>query len=129
MQPQLGLSDAAFQAECRGWDVSDALLVDPGLWAAYAALLRADFSLFDQYACARPGGGPPFDFPVTAFHAARDRKVTPLMVAAWRAFTSGPFRQAAVDGHHLFVLATGDQRKAKEAWFTEVVADLAALKL
>jgi surfactin synthase thioesterase subunit len=36
------------QEECRGWDVNE-VVFSPGLWPTYHALMRADFTLFDEY--------------------------------------------------------------------------------
>ena len=83
-------------------------------------------SLFDQYVFGR-AAQPPFSFPITAFHAAADKKVTAPMVARWAELTSGAFVALPVQGHHLFVMATGDQRPAKEAWLTAIVHQLAQL--
>ena len=123
---QRGLADEAFKAECRSWDVSEALFADAGLWAQYVALLRADFTLFDEYDFRRAGEAR-FTFPVLAFHAEADRKVSAALVARWACFTSGSFSTKAIHGHHLFVMAMGEQRAAKEAWLTAVVADLQVL--
>ena len=127
-QQQRGLADEAFKTECRGWDVSEALFADAGLWAQYVALLRADFALFDEYEW-RHAGQPRFTFPVLAFHAEADRKVSAELVARWANFTSGDFSTKAIHGHHLFVMAMGEQRAAKEAWLTAIVAELQALSL
>ena len=123
-QPQRSLDDDGFKAECRGWDVSDALLADARMWSAYVALMRADFALFDEYAFRRHGEAP-FTFPLRVFFATRDRKVTRPMVEQWAAFTTSDFAVHPIQGHHLFILATGDQRTAKEAWLAHVVDGLA----
>jgi surfactin synthase thioesterase subunit len=125
-QAQRGLADDAFKTECRGWDVSEALFADAGLWAQYVALLRADFSLFDEYVFRRAGEAP-FAFPLLAFHASSDRKVSPALVACWAAVTTGAFSSKAIAGHHLFVMGVGEQRAAKEAWLSAIVADLRGL--
>ena len=36
------------QEECRGWDVNEVVFT-PALWPTYQALMRADFTLFDEY--------------------------------------------------------------------------------
>ncbi len=125
-QQQRVLGDEAFKDECRSWDVSDALLKDAGMWAQYVALLRADFTLFDEYAFRRAGEAR-FTFPVLAFHAEADRKVSAALVERWAGFTSGAFSTKAIRGHHLFVMAMGEQRAAKEAWLSAIVTELQAL--
>lgn len=92
------------------------------MWAQYVALMRADFKLFDEYECCRLAR---FDFPILAFHAVKDRRVTPQHVQRWAAFTSGAFATREVSGHHLFVMGMGEQRSAKEAWLSGIVAELA----
>ena len=125
---QRGLDDTAFKAECREWDVSEALFADAALWAQYVALLRADFSLFDEYE-HRHAGEPPFAVPITAFHAHKDRKVSPALVARWAGVTRGAFRASGIEGHHLFVMGVGEQRAAKEQWLAAVVAELRQLQV
>jgi surfactin synthase thioesterase subunit len=126
LQPQRGLSDAAFKLECQGWDVSDALLKDDKIWAQYVALMRADFRLFDEYNFGH-ASAPPFDFPITAFVAEADRKVSRGLVEGWARFTSAGFALHSIKGNHLFVLATGTQRDAKDAWLQRVVAEMRQL--
>ena len=36
------------QDECRGWDVNE-IVFSPAMWPVYHALMRADFTLFDEY--------------------------------------------------------------------------------
>jgi surfactin synthase thioesterase subunit len=122
------LDDAAFKVECRGWDVSDALLKDAGMWANYVGLMRADFKLFDEYAFGRVDA-PPFAFPITAFVATHDKKVSAQLVKGWSRFTSAGFEMHELSGHHLFVLAMGDQRDVKHAWLAAVVAELKLVRL
>ena len=43
------------QEECRGWDVNE-VVFSPDLWGTYHALMRADFSLFDEYVFTHAGG-------------------------------------------------------------------------
>ena len=106
--------------------MSEALFADAGLWAQYVALLRADFTLFDEYTFRR-AGEPRFTFPMLTFHAEADRKVSASLVARWAALTSGSFSTKAIRGHHLFVMAMGEQRAAKEAWLSAIANELQAL--
>jgi len=93
------------------------------MWSTYVALMRGDFTLFDEYVFARAGEAP-FTFPIDAFFAEKDRKVTRAMVEQWRTFTNHRFSVHPIRGHHLFVLATCDQRAAKEQWLTAIVDGL-----
>jgi len=36
------------QDECRGWDVNE-IVFGPAMWPTYHSLMRADFTLFDEY--------------------------------------------------------------------------------
>lgn len=45
------------QDECRGWDVNEVVFT-PALWPIYQALMRADFTLFDEYEFCGIGAGP-----------------------------------------------------------------------
>ena len=40
--------DAHWQDECRGWDINE-LVFSSGMWPTYQPLLRADFTIFDEY--------------------------------------------------------------------------------
>ena len=42
------MSVAELQEECKLWDVNQVVLRED-VWATFEPLLRADFSLFDQY--------------------------------------------------------------------------------
>ena len=106
--------------------MSEALFADAGLWAQYVALLRADFALFDEYTFRRAGEAR-FAFPMLAFHAEADRKVSAAMVARWAKLTTGSFSTKAIRGHHLFVMAMGEQRAAKEAWLSAIATELQSL--
>ena len=122
------LGEDAFRAEAAGWDVSDQLLSDAGMWAAYSPLMRADFRLFDDF-CFHRAGEPPLPVPITAFWATRDRRVTEAMVRQWGHLSSerGGVRVALpIEGHHLFVLGVGQhQKEAKDAWHAALVQQLA----
>ncbi len=48
------MSVAQLQAECRLWDVNE-VVFRPDVWPTFEPLLRADFSLFDQYTFAPEG--------------------------------------------------------------------------
>ena len=121
---QADLGDDDFKDEARGWDVND-VVFSATMWAQFGGLMRADFRLFDEYEYAR-AGAEPFDFPVTAFSATRDRKVTRAMVEGWQAFTSGEFGVIDIEGHHLLPLGQGAMKAAKLEWFRKIEAALRA---
>jgi len=47
-KPNKEMSVAQLQAECRLWDVNE-VVFRPDVWPTFEPLLRADFSLYDQY--------------------------------------------------------------------------------
>ncbi|KAK9842072.1 hypothetical protein WJX81_007166 [Elliptochloris bilobata] len=118
---QRGLSEAEFMEECRGWDVNEVVFT-PALWPTYQSLMRADFTLFDEYEF-RGAGSPPFSFPITVFHGDGDRRITEAHVRGWARFTTGAFACRRMRGHHLWPL----QRSEKAAWLQAVVDEMAAL--
>jgi medium-chain acyl-[acyl-carrier-protein] hydrolase len=118
-------TDAAFQQECRGWDVNEVVFGE-GMWGVYKGLMRGDFSCFDQYRYGRDAE-PPLGVPITSFYARRDQKVTAAMVAGWQRI-SGPgcdddFEHLPIEGHHLFPY----DPTAKAAWMKQIVERLQAL--
>mmetsp|Transcript_11428 Transcript_11428/g.70176 ORF Transcript_11428/g.70176 Transcript_11428/m.70176 type:complete len:356 (-) Transcript_11428:19-1086(-) len=115
------LSEGEFKDEARGWDVNE--MVFTQLWETYQPIMRADFSLFDQYDYQREGE-PPFSFPMTTYFATRDRRITSSMVEGWQAFTDGAFELVQVEGHHLYPLGLDEQKPAKTFWLSHVVARL-----
>lgn len=44
------------QEECREWDVNE-VVFSAALWPTYHALMRADFTLFDEYDFTHAGKG------------------------------------------------------------------------
>lgn len=55
-KPNKEMSMAQLQAECRLWDVNE-VVFRPDVWPTFEPLLRADFSLFDQYTHGPEGKG------------------------------------------------------------------------
>lgn len=47
-KPNREMGTAQLQAECKLWDVNEAVF-HPSVWPTFEPLLRADFTLFDQY--------------------------------------------------------------------------------
>eukprot|EP01043_Picozoa_sp_COSAG02_P096118 COSAG02_NODE_32431_length_516_cov_1.095923_1_plen_109_part_01 len=74
-------TDAAFQQECRGWDVNE-VVFSAGMWGMYKDLMRADFCCFDEYQYNHAADAP-LGVPMTTFYATKDKKITPAMVQGW----------------------------------------------
>ena len=92
------------------------------MWGTYQPLLRADFTLFDEYRHGHAGTAP-FSLPITAFWGRRDRRITSDMVHGWRRFTAAEFQCHCIEGNHLWP----QDRDAKAAWLTEVVNGIGRL--
>lgn len=116
---QRTLDEPQFKEECRGWDVNE-LVFSPAMWGTYHPLMRADFTLFDEY-CHTHKGEPPFDFPLTCFWGSRDRRITKDMVQGWSKFTTGAFSLSRVEGNHLWPL----DKEPKGAWLAVIASGLA----
>jgi medium-chain acyl-[acyl-carrier-protein] hydrolase len=120
---QRSLHEEAFKDECREWDISEVVFSE-AMWGMYQPLLRADFTMFDEYPedQERRASWPAFDFPIQAFWGTKDRRVTEEMVMGWANVTSGSFRIERVDGNHLWPL----DLKAKKVWLERIVSRLSS---
>ena len=115
-------TDAAFQQECRGWDVNE-VVFSAGMWGMYKDLMRADFCCFDEYQYSH-AAEPPLGVPMTTFYATNDKKITPAMVQGWakHAAKDGSFESLPIQGHHLFHY----DNALKKVWFGHIVQRLDA---
>lgn len=68
--------------------------------------LRADFALFERYACA---ADPPFSCPISVFGGYDDDSVPAHLMHAWRRLTTGPFRFRMWPGDHFFLEPQAEQ--------------------
>lgn len=84
-------------------------------------MLRADFTLFDQYEYTHQDRKSKFTFPITVFSAKDDGMITSTMVKGWKEETTGmPFEFVEIDGHHLFPL----DKEPKAIWLTKIAKGL-----
>ena len=95
------LDDAAFQEECKKWEVSE-VVFQPEMWTAFVTRMRADFTIFDQYRYEHGTDMMPFGFAITAWWATGDKMVGEAQVREWSRFTTGAFEVKMVNGPHLF---------------------------
>jgi surfactin synthase thioesterase subunit len=128
---QRTLEEADFIEECRGWDISE-VVFSAAMWPTYQPLLRADFTLFDEYEFGgmeggdREGEGEVFaDVPkVVAFWGTRDKRVKEHHVKGWEKFlgegAGGRFELRMIDGNHLWPL----DKEAKAEWLQHIVVEL-----
>ena len=47
----------SLQEECRSWDVNE-VIFSQAMWPVYQPLMRADFTLFDEYEYQHSGARP-----------------------------------------------------------------------
>lgn len=130
---QRTLEEGDFIEECRGWDISE-VVFSAAMWPIYQPLLRADFTLFDEYKFVGRGveGGEGegilgvfADVPkVMAFWGRRDRRVKEHHVQGWERFLGEGggerFELRMIDGNHLWPLDKG----AKAEWLQQIVDEL-----
>jgi predicted esterase len=123
--PCRGLSEAAFQAECRGWAINEAVLNTPHLWASFGPMIRADFTLFDECPPDQAAGGK-LPCPVAVCWAREDSRVPEKLALGWQRFAAnGHFHVLPPAlGHHLFLL--DDDLKA--AWVTQALIPALTLR-
>lgn len=138
---QRNLNEADFIDECRGWDISE-VVFSTGMWPMYQPLLRADFTIFDEYEFRHAGkgtlhvtvvlmdyinshaiqgaGSPPFTFPAFTYWGTLDRRVKEDHVGGWKKFFSGPFSCEKIEGNHLWPL----DKSRKAVWLDKIVTEL-----
>jgi pimeloyl-ACP methyl ester carboxylesterase len=91
------LDDAAFKDECRAWGMDEAAFGEK-IWPVFEPLLRADFTLFDEYEydenSHRRGVEDEREkekeqvFPrLLTLRGTRDERITREAVSAWRRFS------------------------------------------
>lgn len=92
------LDDAAFKEECRAWGMDEAAFGE-NTWRVFEPLLRADFTLFDEYEYEyeydeSDGRGVENEnetekfFPrLLTLRGTRDERITREAVSAWRRFS------------------------------------------
>ena len=90
------LDDAAFKEECRAWGMDEAAFGE-NAWRVFEPLLRADFTLFDEYEYEyeydeSDGRGVENEnetfFPrLLTLRGTRDERITREAVSAWRRFS------------------------------------------
>jgi surfactin synthase thioesterase subunit len=77
----------------------DEFFDNPELIAMLLPMLRADFTIVDEYRCR---GAAQLCVPVTAFHGSADSEATAASMVGWAGETTGSFRLERVEGGHFF---------------------------
>ena len=121
--PQRTLQDPAFKDEARGWDVNE-VVFSGDMFPTYGPLMRADFTLFDEYEFTHAADAR-LAVPLTTFYATDDKKVTQAMVQSWCEVSADVDGPHAIHGHHLYPMGLESQKAAKVRWLGLVVAGLA----
>jgi surfactin synthase thioesterase subunit len=72
---------------------------NPEILHRFEPILRADFTLFDNYAYDEQ---PPLECPIRAYGGTRDTMISPSHLQAWDRHTVAGFTSRTFDGHHFF---------------------------
>jgi len=111
------LSEEEFKTECRRWNINEIVFAE--LWSVYHPMLRADFTLFDQYEYQH-GDESKFTWPLTVFSAKNDDMITSTMCQLWKEQTTELFEFFEVDGNHMFPL----DKEQKSDWLDKIAKGL-----
>ncbi|CAG9463933.1 unnamed protein product [Pedinophyceae sp. YPF-701] len=114
-----GMTDIEFKKEVAAWGANEQLF-SPATWDLYRGVLRADYSMFDEYEWTHPGWT--MSVPVLAMYGSQDTRCTADLVDGWRRTTTGPFKLLRVAGPHLFALDPSHRAK----WLSQCVQWLEA---
>ena len=120
---QRALNEEQFKEECKGWDISD-VVFSAAMWPTYHPLLRADFTIFDEYEFTHKESDP-IKAPLVVYWGTKDRRVKEHHVREWEKLVCGDFRCESIDGNHLFPM----DKTAKVDWLGKIVSELDKLKL
>lgn len=77
----------------------EAVLRSQELMDLFLPTVRADLAVLETY---RYAPGAPLDCPITALGARGDHSVSPEVIEAWRAHTSGAFKVQLFEGGHFY---------------------------
>jgi medium-chain acyl-[acyl-carrier-protein] hydrolase len=112
------LSEAQFKEELRNWDKGHfegpgkVVYDEPGWKETWQPLMRADFTLFDEYKFAHEGK-PKFEFPIHAWHFEGEHYNKADQIELWKDCTSGAFDFEVMKGMgHLTCVYKPDMKKA-----------------
>jgi medium-chain acyl-[acyl-carrier-protein] hydrolase len=100
------LGEQAFMARVQALGgTPPALLQDPELRAFFIRILRADFSVIENYAYSEE---EPLAIPMTALSGTRDREAPEHEMMPWQLETSAGFSLRRFEGDHFFVTGQSD---------------------
>jgi medium-chain acyl-[acyl-carrier-protein] hydrolase len=100
--PIFHLPDPQFLAGvlARYQSISKTLLQETEFMRIFLRILRADFTLVEDYRYRTP---PRLDCPITAFGGADDTRITAAQIETWSKETSGSFSLHVLPGGHFFM--------------------------
>lgn len=95
------LPDEEFLAEIERLNgTPQAVLAERDLMRALMPMLRADFRVYETYACS---GIRPLDCPISVFGGTADRRVSRERLDAWRPYTAASYSLRMLPGDHFFI--------------------------
>jgi surfactin synthase thioesterase subunit len=96
-------ADDVFAEALREFKVlaTESFLGDPELRRLIMPVIRAEFEMTSNY---RYTPDAIFDAPITCLTGVHDTYVTPENAAAWKKFTTGPFRLITAETDHFLVV-------------------------
>ena len=101
LPPMHHLDDAGFLAALQELGTTPpAVLADEELLALLLPMLRADFSVYEQYQFQ---AAEPLPIPITLLGGKRDPLVTPEMLAAWQVHSRQPGGMHLFAGDHFYL--------------------------
>jgi medium-chain acyl-[acyl-carrier-protein] hydrolase len=100
----------------------DEIRHDQSLMKTFEPILRADFTLFDNY---RYTAGPKLDCPIVALGGSADRSATFPALQAWSVQTSGEFTCSVFEGSHFFF---DNDQSALRRLFREIICQVGELQ-
>ncbi|KAL4515951.1 hypothetical protein Ndes2526B_g00665 [Nannochloris sp. 'desiccata'] len=119
---QRSLNEEQFKEECRGWDIAE-IVFSNAMWPMYHPLLRADFTMFDEYEYKHEEENASeriINCPLYTYWGTSDRRVKQHHVKAWGEMCSGSFQCEEVDGNHLWPA----DKVAKAHWLGRIVDEM-----
>lgn len=78
----------------------DEVFDDPGLWALFAPVIRADLRLVENW-CPAPDAGP-LPVALSAYAGGQDHSASPQLMAGWREHSERFLGLRVLDGGHFY---------------------------
>jgi len=92
--------DELLRRVAAGGGLADEVLAEPELVELLLPVLRADFTILDEYVFTE---GEPLPVPVVAYSASRDTAVSLAEIQAWERHAGAGLTVQEIDGDHFFL--------------------------